>query len=163
MTKNFWSKKKFLLHPPKINIEPENDGLEDDFPLQLGVFSGSMMFHVNLPGCTARFVFKSSCSQKVTPPGKGIGISSKKRKANFTSCCVKGRRKSPEVAEVLANVSRDARWAPTSYKWSYNPYKWPYNWVTGVTTLVIGVITQVITGRGPILWSKRRSCLCSFC
>ena len=34
--------------PPKINIEPENDGLEDDFPLP-GVFS--LRFHVNLPGC----------------------------------------------------------------------------------------------------------------
>ena len=29
------------LTPPKINIERKNDGLEDDFPLQLGVFSGS--------------------------------------------------------------------------------------------------------------------------
>ena len=88
------------------------------------------------------------------------GISSKNRKANFTSCCVKGRRKSPEVAEVLANVRQRCKVGPgSSYKWSYNPYKWPYNWVTGVTTLVIGVITQVITGRGPILWSKRRSCV----
>ena len=24
--------------PPKINIEPENDGLEDDFPFELGDF-----------------------------------------------------------------------------------------------------------------------------
>ena len=24
--------------PPKINIEPENDGLGDDFPFQLGEF-----------------------------------------------------------------------------------------------------------------------------
>ena len=32
--------------PPKINIEPENDGLEDDFP-----FQGSILrFHINLPG-----------------------------------------------------------------------------------------------------------------
>ena len=30
--------------PWKINMEPENDGLEDDFPFQLGGF------HVNLPG-----------------------------------------------------------------------------------------------------------------
>ena len=29
--------------PPKINIEPENDGLEDDFPLPGGVLSGSML------------------------------------------------------------------------------------------------------------------------
>ena len=28
--------------PPKINIEPENNGLEDDFPFP-GVFSGSML------------------------------------------------------------------------------------------------------------------------
>ena len=28
-------------------MEPENDGLEDDFPFQLG----GLMFHVNLPGC----------------------------------------------------------------------------------------------------------------
>ena len=33
--------------PRKINIEPENDGLEDDFP-----FPGCILrFHVNLPGC----------------------------------------------------------------------------------------------------------------
>ena len=25
-------------YPPKTNMEPENDGLEDDFPLQLGDF-----------------------------------------------------------------------------------------------------------------------------
>ena len=29
--------------PRKINIEHENDGLEDDFPFQMGVFSGSMV------------------------------------------------------------------------------------------------------------------------
>ena len=28
----------FRYTPPKINIEPENDGLEDDFPFQLGDF-----------------------------------------------------------------------------------------------------------------------------
>ena len=33
--------------PPKINIEPENDGLEDDFPFPGGI----LRFHVNLPGC----------------------------------------------------------------------------------------------------------------
>ena len=31
--------------PPKINIEPEDDGLEHDFPFER-VYS-----HVNLPGC----------------------------------------------------------------------------------------------------------------
>ena len=46
-------------------------------------------------------LFQIKWYTKDTPPGKGIGISSKNRKANFTSCCVKGRRKSPEVAEVL--------------------------------------------------------------
>ena len=30
---NFLEQKKVLVTPPKINIEPENDGLEDDFPL----------------------------------------------------------------------------------------------------------------------------------
>ena len=34
---------KSLYTPPKINIKPENDGLEDDFPL--------LRFHVKLPGC----------------------------------------------------------------------------------------------------------------
>ena len=29
--------------PPKINIEPENDGLEDVFAFQIGIFSGSML------------------------------------------------------------------------------------------------------------------------
>ena len=39
-------KKKYIYTPPKINIEPENDGLEDDFP-----FKGSILrFHVNLLG-----------------------------------------------------------------------------------------------------------------
>ena len=38
-----------MLHPRKINIEPENDGLEDDFP-----FPGmhSQVPAVNLPGCS---------------------------------------------------------------------------------------------------------------
>ena len=34
--------------PPKINIEPEHDGLEDDFPFQRSI----LRFHFNLPGCT---------------------------------------------------------------------------------------------------------------
>ena len=29
--------------PRKTNIEPENDSLEDDFPSQMGVLSGSML------------------------------------------------------------------------------------------------------------------------
>ena len=34
--------------PRKINIEPENEGLEDDFPN----FQGCILrFHVNFPGC----------------------------------------------------------------------------------------------------------------
>ena len=40
--KNRWK----LMYPWKINMEPENDGLEDDFPFQLGDFR----FHVNLLG-----------------------------------------------------------------------------------------------------------------
>ena len=35
--------------PPKVNIEPENDGLEDEISL----FQGCILrFHVNLSGCT---------------------------------------------------------------------------------------------------------------
>ena len=34
--------------PPKINIEPQNNGLEDDFPGQGGI----LRFHVNLLGCS---------------------------------------------------------------------------------------------------------------
>ena len=34
--------------PPKIHVEPENDGLEDDFPLKKGCI---LRFHVNLAGC----------------------------------------------------------------------------------------------------------------
>ena len=46
------------LTPLTINIEPENDGLEDDFP-----FSGCILrFHVNLPGCTKT---SSTSSQRV--------------------------------------------------------------------------------------------------
>ena len=38
--------------PPKINIEPENDGWEYDFP-----FPGCILrFHVKLPGCTCLVV-----------------------------------------------------------------------------------------------------------
>ena len=40
---------------PKINIEPKNDGLEDDFPFQGACI---LRFHVNLPGCT--FTLKKS-------------------------------------------------------------------------------------------------------
>ena len=40
--------KKNRSTPPKIDIEPENDGLEDDFP-----FPGCILrFHVNLRGCS---------------------------------------------------------------------------------------------------------------
>ena len=35
--------------PPKINIEPENGGLEDDFPLPGGPYS--QVPAVNVPGC----------------------------------------------------------------------------------------------------------------
>ena len=36
--------------PRKININPENDGLEDDFPFQGCI----LRFHVNLPGCITK-------------------------------------------------------------------------------------------------------------
>ena len=39
----------FAITPRKINIDPENDGLEDYFP-----FPGCILrFHVNLPGCNS--------------------------------------------------------------------------------------------------------------
>ena len=41
-----------MFTPPKINIEPENDGLEDDVPLP-GV---SCQVHVNLPGCIRLYI-----------------------------------------------------------------------------------------------------------
>ena len=44
------------LHPPKINMEPEHDGLEDDVPFQMSIFR----FHVNLPGCTWFLSFLNS-------------------------------------------------------------------------------------------------------
>ena len=31
------------IHPGRFNMEPENDGLEDAFPFQLGGFLGSML------------------------------------------------------------------------------------------------------------------------
>ena len=31
-----------MIHPRKINIEPQNDGLEDDFPSR-GIFSDSIL------------------------------------------------------------------------------------------------------------------------
>ena len=41
--------------PQKMNIEPEYDGLEDEFPLSgRGVFSGSVS--VNLPGCNMQMI-----------------------------------------------------------------------------------------------------------
>ena len=47
-----FSKDVFLIWPDtplKTNIEPKNEGLEDDFPLHLGdVFR----FHLSFPGCT---------------------------------------------------------------------------------------------------------------
>ena len=36
-----------MITPPKINIEPENHGLEDGFPFPGGI----LRFHVNLLGC----------------------------------------------------------------------------------------------------------------
>ena len=36
--------------PWKINMEPENDGLEDDFPFNWVIFR----FHVILPGCNSK-------------------------------------------------------------------------------------------------------------
>ena len=38
--------------PGKINLEPENGGLEDDFPVQFGEFWCLFRFHANFQGCT---------------------------------------------------------------------------------------------------------------
>ena len=43
--------------PWKINMEPENDGLEDDIPFQLG----DLRFHVNLPGCNFQLSTNKTC------------------------------------------------------------------------------------------------------
>ena len=51
--KTFQNEKKthtFYSTSPKINIEPETDGLEDDFPFPGGPYS--QVPAVNLPGCT---------------------------------------------------------------------------------------------------------------
>ena len=42
-----------IFTPTKINIEPKNDGLEDEFPFHFGVYS--QVNHVNLPWCTGCF------------------------------------------------------------------------------------------------------------
>ena len=34
----FFSEKTFYLHPLKTNMEPQNEGLEDDFPFQRSDF-----------------------------------------------------------------------------------------------------------------------------
>ena len=63
------SKKKSKNTPPKINIEPENHGLEDGFPFP----GGSLRFHVNLLGCIRKGLFGSfpasgvSCCDKQSP------------------------------------------------------------------------------------------------
>ena len=54
---------KILDTPWKINIEPENDSLEDDFPLQMGALSGSMLIF--------RGVYPFKCQEKaasIAPP-----------------------------------------------------------------------------------------------
>ena len=59
--------------PPKINIEPENDGLEDDFSFSRGVFLGSMLifrgvfriFTVFLKWCFDIWYLEPSLWQKI--------------------------------------------------------------------------------------------------
>ena len=46
--------------PPKINIEPENDGLEDDFPFQ-GVILGSMLIFRGV--CVVSLPFRGNMGQ----------------------------------------------------------------------------------------------------
>ena len=59
----------------KINIEPENDGLEDDFFLFYGCV---LKFHVNLLGCNALLVgtedddAQASARPDVRPEGLGV-------------------------------------------------------------------------------------------
>ena len=58
---------KWVVHPKKNNIEPENDGLEDEFPLPWGVFSGSMLI---FRGVSARFLGKGAYSGIKSLDGK---------------------------------------------------------------------------------------------
>ena len=64
---NTGSTKDAKLHPPKNNIEPENDGLEDDFPFP--VQGCILRFHVYLPGCIelVPVPFKPSLQVSLTP------------------------------------------------------------------------------------------------
>ena len=62
--------------PRKINIEPENVGLEDDFPFQLLIFRGVTFFFLGKipnwmlpPGC-ASFVTSSSSSRTLQTTGR---------------------------------------------------------------------------------------------
>ena len=45
--------------PWKINMEPENDGLEDDFPFQLGAFVGSTLIFRGV--CSFQQTSRSTC------------------------------------------------------------------------------------------------------
>ena len=44
----------------KINTEPENDGLEDDFPFRKDAFSGSMLYYHRLNHHFERMLFYST-------------------------------------------------------------------------------------------------------
>ena len=67
----------FFFTPWKIKMEPENDGLEDDFPFQMGVFSGSMLIfrgvndftldHYCTLGCLIGFAEKRPLSYMIYP------------------------------------------------------------------------------------------------
>ena len=58
-------KNPIIYTPPKINIEPENDGLEDDFSFSRGVFSGSMLI---FRGCIILFWGVGSPSNPLFSP-----------------------------------------------------------------------------------------------
>ena len=54
--------------PPKFNIEPENNGLEDDFPFPGGPYS--QVPAVKLQGCTFEIVGWLKCCPVSLKPGR---------------------------------------------------------------------------------------------
>ena len=74
--------------PRKINIESENDGLEDDFPLQMDKWV-MFWFHVNLVGCTPHFFFTTCLNSPLEPPS----TESTPPQGVYETICVGGRPK----------------------------------------------------------------------
>ena len=68
-----WKIQVYISYTPrKINIEPQNDGLEDDSP-----FPGvkTLRFHVNLPGCTTYNVTQPPVENSTKDPPPSCGTS----------------------------------------------------------------------------------------